>query len=82
MARCLLPLALSRHRSPLRPQGGFAKCYKFISLATGVECAGKVVAKTSLQKSRTKQKVSLNAWRRCEVRHFITRAAASRSVAG
>jgi hypothetical protein len=38
-------------------QGGFAKCYQFISLNTGTECAGKVVAKTSLQKERTKQKV-------------------------
>lgn len=38
-------------------QGGFAHCYYFVNLQTEKSCAGKVVAKSSLVKSRAKAKV-------------------------
>ena len=41
----------------MRAQGGFAKCYKFTELSRNRVVAGKVVAKSSLTKSRAKQKL-------------------------
>lgn len=39
-------------------KGGFAKCYEFYNLNTGHLSAGKVIDKKTLQKSKTKQKLS------------------------
>ena len=55
----------SQPKSPLRapnllphtPQGGFAKCYALRRLDTDRVYAGKVVGKSSLVKSRAKQKL-------------------------
>ena len=35
-------------------KGGFAKCYEFTNAETNAVCAGKVVVKASLTKSRAK----------------------------
>ena len=38
-------------------KGGFAQCYKFLDMQTGVDVAGKVIDKNSLCKSRTFKKL-------------------------
>lgn len=35
-------------------KGGFARCYEFVNQETNILCAGKVVVKASLTKSRAK----------------------------
>lgn len=44
-------------KGKLLGKGGFARCYKFTSVEKNRVHAGKVVAKSSLTKSRAKQKV-------------------------
>jgi hypothetical protein len=45
--------------SPNKSLGGFAKCYRGIDLSSKEEVAIKVVEKTTLARSRAKQKVTL-----------------------
>lgn len=42
-------------------KGGFAKVYEFTNLETTKTCAAKIVAKSSLTKHRSKQKVNENS---------------------
>ena len=44
-------------KGKLLGKGGFAKCYEFTNLETKNTCASKIVAKSSLVKSRSKQKL-------------------------
>jgi hypothetical protein len=44
-------------RGKLLGKGGFAKCYELISMDSGRTYAGKVVPKSTLQKSSAKKKV-------------------------
>ena len=41
----------------MRLQGGFAKCFAFTEMSSGVELAGKVVPKTKLKRKRAKEKM-------------------------
>ena len=44
-------------KGKLLGKGGFAKCYEFVNLDTKKTLAAKVIHKSSLSKSRAKQKV-------------------------
>lgn len=45
-------------KGKLLGKGGFAKVYEFTNLETTKTCAAKIVAKNSLTKNRSKQKVN------------------------
>ena len=47
----------SYQRGKLLGKGGFARCYEFTSLETGIHFAAKIVPKLTLKKARSKQKL-------------------------
>jgi polo-like kinase 1 len=47
-------------KAKLLGKGGFAKCYEITSLDTKRVSAAKIIAKSSLNRSRAKQKVTID----------------------
>eukprot|EP01052_Picozoa_sp_SAG31_P036398 SAG31_NODE_4537_length_3156_cov_1.780831_1_plen_169_part_00 len=57
LASCLPRRLAAAHMTLVHAQGGFATCYEIRDMATNQVCAGKVVRKSSINKSKSKQKV-------------------------